>query len=96
MARAYFNPRRYDETLAAVGWRHRTGDWRTALTAGLGVQHVNEDQGTGTRLLEASAEKQVAGYALRLRAGYSRAAAPATTDPAYAYRYAIGELLVPF
>lgn len=93
---AYFNPKRYDETLAAVSWRQRAGDWRTALTAGLGVQHINQDQGTGTRLLEASAEKQVAGYALRLRAGYSRAAAAAATDPAYAYRYAVGELLIPF
>jgi hypothetical protein len=39
----------------------------------------------------------VDGYALRLRAGYSRAAAAAaTTDPAYWYTYGIGELLIPF
>lgn len=96
VARAYFNPKRYDETLAAVSWRQRAGDWRTALTAGLGVQRVNQDDPSGTRLLEGSAETQVAGYALRLRAGYSRAAAAAATDPAYSYRYAVGELLIPF
>ncbi len=96
VARAYFNPKRYDETLAAVSWRQRAGDWRTALTAGLGQQRVNQDDPSGTRLLEGSAETQVAGYALRLRAGYLRAAAAAATDPAYSYRYAVGELLIPF
>lgn len=94
--RAYFNPKRYDETLAAVSWRQRTGDWRTALTAGLGVQRINRADPSGTRLLEGLAEKQVAGYSLRLRAGYSRAAAAAASDPAYSYRYAMGELLIPF
>lgn len=97
VSRAYFNPQRYDETLAAVSWRHRAGDWRTALTGGVGVQRIDQDPASGTRLLEALAERQVDGYALRLRAGYSRAAATAaTTDPAYWYTYGIGELLIPF
>ncbi len=96
VARAYFNPKRYEETLAAVSWRQRSGDWRTALTAGLGVQRIDQADSSGTRLLEGLAEKQVATYALRLRAGYSRAAAAAASDPAYWYSYAIGELLVPF
>lgn len=96
VARAYFNPFRYQESMLAVGWRQRAGDWRTGLTAGLGMQEINRDNRSGTRLLEAMAEKQVASYALRLRAGYTRAAAAAASDPDYWYRFAIGEILVPF
>ena len=72
----YFNPQRYQEGLLAVGWRQRIGHWRTAVTAGAGQQQVTDDPWSSTRLLEASAEKQVAGYGVRLRAGYSRAASP--------------------
>lgn len=94
---AYFNPSRYQEALFVIGWRQRLGDWRTALTAGAGRQQVASDTSTMAQLLEASAEKQVGRYALRLRAGYSRAAAAATTtDPDYWYRYAVGELVIPF
>lgn len=96
VASAYFNPKRYDESLFAVSWRHRAGDWRTALTAGAGVQRITGDDSSNTRLLDASAERQMPGYAIRLRAGYSRAAAAAASDPAYAYRYATGEVLFPF
>lgn len=94
---AYFNPSRYQEALLAVGWRQRLGDWRTALTAGAGRQQIASDSSTMSQLIEASAEKQVGRYAFRLRAGYSRAAAAvATTDPDYWYRYALGELVIPF
>ncbi len=94
---AYFNPSRYQEALFVVGWRQRAGDWRMALNAGAGRQQIASDRGTLAQLLEASAEKQVGRYALRLRAGYSRsAAASATADPDYWYRYAVGELVVPF
>ncbi len=96
VARAYFNPKRYDETMLAVAWRHRAGDWRTGLTAGTGIQRIAGNDSSETRLLEGSAERQMTGYALRLRAGYSRAAAAAASDPAYAYRYAVGEVLFPF
>ncbi len=94
----YFNPERYQEGMLALGLRQRFGHWRTALTAGIGQQQVVNDPWSETRLLEASAEKQVAGYGVRLRSGYSRAAAAATAsnDPAYSYRYVIGELMVPF
>jgi hypothetical protein len=97
VAGAYFNPSRYQEGLFAIGWRQRLGDWRTALTAGAGRQQVASDSSTMAQLLEASAEKQVGRYALRLRAGYSRAAAAAAiSDPDYWYRYAGAELVVPF
>lgn len=93
---AYFNPANYEESMFAVSWRQRAAGWRTALTAGLGTQRVNQDSRSGTRLLEASAERQAAAYALRLRAGYARSAAAAATDPDYWYRYLVGELLFPF
>jgi hypothetical protein len=94
---AYFNPARYQEGLLAVGWRQRLGDWRTALTAGVGRQQIASATSTMTQLLETSAEKQVGAYAVRLRAGYSRsAAAVATDDPDYWYRYAVGEVVIPF
>ncbi len=94
---AYFNPSRYQEGMLAVGWRQRVGNWRTALTAGAGRQQIASDSSTMTQLLETSAEKQVGAYAVRLRAGYSRsAAAVATDDPDYWYRYVVGELVIPF
>lgn len=94
---AYFNPGRYQEGMLVVGWKQRIGDWRTSLLAGAGRQQIASDTSTLAQLLEASAEKQVGRYALRLRAGYSRAAAATqTNDPDYWYRYAVGELVVPF
>ena len=94
---AYFNPSRYQEGLFVVGWRQRLADWRTAITAGAGRQQVGHDSNTMAQLLEASAEKQVGRYAVRIKAGYSRAAAAAaTSDPDYWYRYAGADLVVPF
>ncbi len=96
VAGAYFNPSRYRETLLALGWRQKVGDWRNVLTAGFGRQAINDDSETNTRLAEASAEKQVAGYALRMRAGYVSSASLASSDPNYWYRYVSFDLLVPF
>lgn len=91
---AYFNPGRYDETMLAFGWRQRTGNWRTSLTAGIGSQHINNDPHSTTNLLEASAEKQERSYALRVRGGFSRSAS--FGGPDYRYSYVSSELLVPF
>lgn len=97
VGRAYFNPERYQEGMLAIGWRQRIGDWRNAVTAGLGSQQIAFDSATPTQLLELSSETQVERYALRLRAGYTRAAGPAaTSDPGYWYRYLMGELVLPF
>ncbi len=93
---AYFNPSSYQETMLAAGWRQRVGDWRNALTAGIGRQRIASNPETTTRLLEASAEKQVDRYALRLRAGYMHSASLAAADPNYWYRYLAVDLLVPF
>ena len=96
VGRAYFNPSGYDEWMLAVGWRKRVNDWRTALTAGLGRQRIETESATTTRLAEASAERQMDGYALRMRAGYMHAASLASSDPNYWYRYLLVDLLVPF
>lgn len=97
VGRAYFNPQQYQEQMLALGWRQRTGDWRHALTAGIGSQQIATEARTPTQLLELSSETQTERYALRVRAGYSRAAgAAATTDPDYWYRYLLGEVVLPF
>ncbi len=96
VGRAYFNPAGYDEWMLAVSWRQRVNDWRTALTAGVGRQRVDTAAATTTRLAEASAERQMDGYALRLRAGYTHAASIASSDPNYWYRYLLVDLLIPF
>lgn len=93
---AYFNPGTYDELMFALGWRQRIADWRTALTAGVGRQRIDGGDASTTRLGEASAERQLDGYALRLRAGYLHAASLASSDPSYWYRYLSFDLLVPF
>ncbi|MEO0317429.1 MAG: hypothetical protein RL404_1106 [Pseudomonadota bacterium] len=93
---AYFNPSRYDEIMLAVGWRQRINNWRTAVTAGVGQQRIDAGSATTTRLAEASAERQMDGYALRLRAGYTHAASLAASDPNYWYRFAAIDLLIPF
>ncbi len=91
---AYFNPDRYDESMLAVGWRQRTGNWRTNLTAGIGTQQINSDPHSSTQLLEAGAEKQERSYAVRVRGGYSRSAS--FGGPDYRYSYVSSELLIPF
>jgi hypothetical protein len=97
VGRAYFNPERYQEGMLAIGWRQRIGDWRNAVTAGLGSQQIASESATPTQLLELSSETQVERYALRLRAGYTRAAGPAATnDRDYWYRYLLGEVVLPF
>ena len=97
VGRAYFNPERYQESMMAIGWRQRMGDWRNTVTAGLGSQQIAAEVATPTQLLELSSETHLERYALRLRAGYTRAAGPtATNDPDYWYRYLLGELVLPF
>lgn len=93
---AYFNPTRYQETMLALGWRKRIGNWRHAATAGIGQQVIGANAATTTHLLEASSERQGTGWALRLRGGYSDAASLASSDPNYWYRYLSLDLAIPF
>ncbi len=92
---AYFNPASYDETLFAVGWRKRIEGWVLRAAAGAGVQHVNSDPGSDTKLLELQADSPYRGNQfIRLRGGYNQSAS--FGGPNYAYTYLPGEWLLRF
>jgi len=89
----YFNPVHYDETLFALGWRIRIQGWVVGLTAGAGMQHVNNDPGTNTRLLESMLDSPSRGAQfVRVRGGYSRSAS--FGGPNYGYTYLQGEWII--
>jgi hypothetical protein len=89
----YFNPAHYDETLFALGWRKRIQGWVVGLTAGAGMQHVNNDPGTNTRLLEFMLDSPSRGAQfVRVRGGYSRSAS--FGGPNYGYTYLQGEWII--
>jgi hypothetical protein len=91
----YFNPARYDETLFVLGWRKRIQGWVVGLTAGTGMQHVNNDPGTNTRLLEFMLDSPSRGTQfVRGRGGYSRSAS--FGGPNYGYTYLQGEWMIRF
>lgn len=95
LARSYFNPARYDETMLALGWRKRVEGWMTSLTAGVGRQRVAGAERTPTRLLEAGLESPPRGtQSLRVRAGLNRSAS--FGGPDYTYRYAQAQWLIGF
>lgn len=95
LARAYFNPGRYDEAMLAIGWRKRVEGWMTSLTAGVGRQRVGGDARTPTRLAEAGLESPPRrGQSLRVRAGLNKSAS--FGGPDYTYRYAQAEWLIGF
>lgn len=86
----YFNPVNYAETLLAVGWRKRMQGWVLRLTGGAGVQQVNSDPDTNTRLLELMLDSPSRGTQfVRVRGGYSRSAS--FGGPNYGYTYLQGE-----
>lgn len=83
--RAYFNPERYREGMALVGWRKHTKDWQASALAGLGRQHVNDDAGMPARLFEASLDKTLPKQqTLSLKAAYNQSAS--FGGPDYRYR----------
>jgi hypothetical protein len=95
VARAYFNPQRYNEAMLAVGWRKRVEGWMGSVTAGVGRQRVGDDGRTPTRLLEAGLESPARGrQSLRLRAGLNKSAS--FGGPDYTYRYAQAQWLLGF
>jgi hypothetical protein len=92
-ATTYFNPRRYDEQAAAVGYRSRIQGWTISSLLGAGREHVN-GVGQATRIAELGTQSpQKAGFSVNVRAGYSRSAS--FGGPAYAYRYIMGEIVFP-
>jgi hypothetical protein len=89
----YFNPVNYAETLFAVGWRKRMQGWVLRLTGGAGVQQVNSDPDTNTRLLELMLDSPSRGVQFaRVRGGYSRSASYG--GPNYGYTYLQGEWIL--
>lgn len=92
---AYFNPTRYDETLLALGWRKRIAGWVLGTTAGAGMQHVNNDPGSNTRLLELLLDSPYRGNQfIRVRGGNSKSAS--FGGPNYEYTYLQGEWILRF
>jgi len=95
VVRSYFDPRRYDETMLAVGWRKRLRGWTLRLAAGTGEQHVDAASGTRTRLLEFGLESPYRGNRfVRLRGGHTQSASD--FGPTYAYTYLQGEWIARF
>lgn len=92
---AYFNPRRYDETMLAIGWRQRFLGWTGRLTAGAGRQHVADDPGTPARVLEIVVQSPPRhAYSVGLRGGLNQSAS--FNGPDYRYHYVQGELIIGF
>ena len=91
---AYFNPNQYDETMLAIGWRHRISGWMASLTAGAGQQKVASDPVSPTKLLELGLQSPASKktYSLRLRAAMSQNAA--FNGPDYRYNYIHGEWIL--
>lgn len=92
-ATTYFNPVDYDEQGLALSYRKRVQGWVLQGTAGVGREHVNH-VGKATRLLEISAQSPAKGPYVQFRAGLNRSAG--IGGPNYLYRYAAGEIVIPF
>jgi hypothetical protein len=91
----YFNPASYDETMLAAGWRKRIEGWVFRATAGAGSQHVNNDPGSNTRLLELQLDSPYKGdQFIRVRSGYNQSAS--FGGPNYGYLYLQGEWILRF
>lgn len=90
----YFNPRDYDEHMLALGYRHRVAGWTVAGTAGIGKESVNKQARQPTRLLEFNVQSPAKGPYVQFRAGLTKAASFGGSN--YTYRYAAGEIVVPF
>jgi len=95
VGRRYFNPKDYEESMLALGWRQPFAGWTTGLTAGFGRETINDDPSQGTRLFELNLQSPVHGSQfIRMNAGYSRSAS--FYGPDYNYRYIRGEWIISF
>lgn len=93
--KAYFNPTSYNESMFAIGWRHRFQGWTASVTAGLGNETINHDLRQPTRLLDVNLQSPVRGsQVFRFGAGYSRSTT--FSGPSYQYRYLRGEWIILF
>ena len=96
VAQTYFNPARYDETLAGLGFRRRIEGWAVVGTLGRGVQHVDHGSGTATQLVDLTitSPQRDRHHHVRLRA--THAVSANTSGPDYSYRHFQGEWIIPF
>ncbi|MHA3090975.1 hypothetical protein [Acinetobacter brisouii] len=91
----YFNPRNYEESMLALGWRHRFAGWTSGFTAGIGQERINKASGQQTQLFELNLQSPVRGsHFFRMNAGYSNSAS--YNGPNYHYYYARGEWIMKF
>lgn len=73
--RLYFNPSRYTENMALLGWRERWLGWQMAALMGVGRQRVNQDAMATTRLFDLSLNSPKTGaWQVRGRVGMREAA----------------------
>ncbi|MEG1971256.1 MAG: hypothetical protein RR101_14185 [Burkholderiaceae bacterium] len=83
---AYFNPGRYQEAMAAIGWRQNFHGWQTYLLAGLGREKIDSDSGQTTRLASIDIKSPWRGLQFfKLGAGFMHNSA--NWGPGYDYRY---------
>lgn len=91
----YFNPKNYEESMFALGWRQRFSGWTAGLTAGLGREKINSDPSQTTRLFELNLQSPLHGSQfLNMSAGYNRSAS--FYGPDYNFRYIRGEWVMRF
>lgn len=92
---AYFNPKNYEESMLALGWRQRFAGWSAGLTAGLGREKINEAPSQSTRIFELNLQSPIyRSQFLRMNAGYNNSAS--FYGPNYNYHYVKGEWVLRF
>ncbi len=90
----YYNPAKFQEEILALGWRKFWPDWQTNLLAGTGRQSASGNPPAPANVFEASAERQVKNYAVRLRAASTRSASYGGPD--YRWHYIMADVNIPF
>jgi hypothetical protein len=84
--RLYFNPARYTENMALLGWRERWQGWQMASLLGVGRQRVNQETLEPTRLFDlAVSSPKVGAWQFRGRVGMREAAG--LVEALSTYRY---------
>lgn len=93
--RLYFNPSRYRENMALLGWRERWQGWQVMALFGVGRQQVNQEALEPTRLLDlAISSPQTGAWQVRGRAGMRQAAG--VLEALSIYRYLQLDVLYAF
>jgi len=92
---AYFNPKNYEESMLALGWRQRFAGWSAGLTTGLGREQIDNARSQSTQLIEFNLQSPInESQFLRMNAGYNNSAS--FNGPDYDYSYVRGEWILRF